>query len=204
MRTNEDIIEYLRASGYATSEIINAMRKYPRGLFLPSYQKENAYFDLPLPIGDGQTCSAPSMVATVLSFANIAKGQHILEIGTGSAWQTALISELVGGNGSVVSIDLNDKFTSEAEAKFAALGITNVRFAVGDGKRGWHESAPYDRIIVSAACDRIFDEWVQQLKEGGIIIVPIGDVIQHLYRGIKKNGKIELTQMMAVQFVKLM
>lgn len=189
--------------GIAAPEVAAAMLKYPRELFLPLEEIQNAYYDLPVPIGEGQTCSAPSMVATMLSLLGLKKGHTVLEIGTGCAWQTALISELVGKEGRVVSIDKIKKFSDCAKDLLDKLNIKNIELINADGKNGYDKHAPYDRIIVSAACDKVYPAWEKQLRDGGIIILPMGDMFQWLFKGIKKNGNIELMRLMPVQFVKL-
>lgn len=189
--------------GIAAHEVAAAMLKYPRGIFLPQSEAQNAYYDLPLPIGEEQTCSAPSMVATMLSLLGLKKGHKVLEIGTGCAWQTALISEIVGEEGRVVSIDKIRKFSDSAKDLFGKLNIKNTEFINADGKEGYDKHAPYDRIIVSAACDKVYPAWEKQLREGGIIILPMGDMFQWLFKGIKKSGSVELMRLMPVQFVKI-
>ncbi len=206
MRTNEQLVRFLVEYGYANDRVAEAMLKYPREIFLPEYQKKNAYYDIPLLIGEEQTCSAPSMVAIMLSLLNIAYGMKILEIGTGSGWQTALLSELVGPSGRVVSVELINRFSDNVLRNLNKLKISNVKLIVGDGKQGYAKLAPYDRIIVSAAAKQVQPAWRKQLKENGIIILPIGEsqYSQHLCKGIKKDGEIKLNKIMPVAFVNLM
>lgn len=206
MRTNSELIDYLEKFGYVTDEIAQAMLKYPREIFLPEYQKKNAYYDLPLLIGEEQTCSAPSMVGMMLSLLNIKKGMRVLEIGTGSGWQTALLCELVGDNGLVVSIELMKTFTDNVKRIFSKLDIQNAELVNGDGKLGYSKCAPYDRILVSAAAKTVHTAWKEQLKDGGVIILPLGQTqySQYLYKGTKIKNDIALERIMPVAFVNLL
>ncbi|MCX8200374.1 MAG: protein-L-isoaspartate(D-aspartate) O-methyltransferase [Candidatus Micrarchaeota archaeon] len=203
MRTNEELVRELLQIGVAAPEVAAAMLKYPREKFLPQEEAASAYYDLPVPIGNGQTCSAPSMVATMLSLLSPRKGDNVLEIGTGCAWQTALISDLVGEDGHVVSVERLAEFSKQAAERFSSLGIKNTKFITGDGKLGYAAEAPYDRIIVGAACDKVYPAWETQMRDGGIIILPMGDIFQWLFKGVKRNGHVEATRLMPVQFVKL-
>ncbi|MGC9057753.1 MAG: protein-L-isoaspartate O-methyltransferase, partial [Candidatus Micrarchaeia archaeon] len=196
---NESLVDYLKHMGYVNDKVAEGMLKYPRELFLPNEQRKYAYADLPLLIGKEQTCSAPSMVGMMLSLADIREGMNILEIGTGSAWQTAIISHIVGNDGRVVSVDIIEQFIESARRRFTELGIKNTIFLHCDGKLGAPQFAPYDRIIVSASSQNIYAPWKEQLKEGGIIILPMGPLFwQYLYKGTKKNGEIYLEQLMPV------
>ena len=170
----ERLIRELLDKGYIDNRIAKAMRRFPRELFVPEGYKEHSYADYPLPIGLGQTISAPSIVGLMLRLADLKNGQNVLEIGTGSGWLTALASELVGDKGRVVTVERFPSLSENAEDKLKRLGVRNVIFRIGDGSCGWKEFAPYDRIIVTAGLPRLPDEMKEQLTEEGIIVAPIG------------------------------
>jgi len=174
-REREELIERLVRWGYLTKpEIIEAFRKVPRHEFVPANLGDYAYADQPLPIGHGQTISAPSMIAIMLDSLELRPGQKVLEIGAGSGYNAALIAEIVGPKGKV--------FTIERIAELAEFGRTNlqktgygwVQVVVGDGTRGYKKGAPWDRILVTACSPEIPHLLVEQLKVGGKLAAPVG------------------------------
>ncbi|MBD3389463.1 protein-L-isoaspartate(D-aspartate) O-methyltransferase [Candidatus Micrarchaeota archaeon] len=193
MNTNEEMVERLRSNGVIGSRIAECMLKFPREDFLPPLLEKDAYKDTPLPISNSQTTSAPSMIGIMLREAEIEEGMGVLEVGTGSGWQTALLSCLTGKTGRVYTLEV---FRDIHEAAKSSLShLPNVESMFGDGVAGHPSSAPYDRIIVSAAASEPYAGLLSQLREGGIMIIPLrGPYFQHLYKitktsqGIKKEG----------------
>ena len=180
------MIGHLRNEGYLkTPKVIEAFRSVPRELFVPEELRRNAYDDYPLPIGGGQTISAPHMVAIMTELMEPKKGDKVLEIGTGSGWQAAVLSRLVR---KVYSVELESQLVDFARANLRKAGITNVEVIRGDGSKGHAKSAPYDKIIVTCACHEVPKALFGQLKVGGILLAPVrGSWFQELklYRKTK-------------------
>ena len=195
------LISDLIKNGYLKSDNIkSALFKVPRWEFLPAELKQFSTIDEPIPIGYGQTMSAPHMVALMLELLDIREGQDILEIGTGSGWNAALIAELVGPKGSVTTIEyvkeLHDRAKKNLDEYF------NVECILGDGKKGYGQNAPYDRIIVTCAAQDIPETLNSQLRDGGIIVIPLGSqLMQELVKGTKKGKWIEQENHGACRFV---
>jgi protein-L-isoaspartate(D-aspartate) O-methyltransferase len=162
---------HLRARGIADERVLGAMLRVPREEFAPERYREQAYEDHPLPIGEGQTISQPYIVASMLEALSLSPSDKVLEVGTGSGYVTAILAELAA---EVVSIERHAKLAERARELLARMGLTNVDVIVGDGSRGFPESAPYDAIIVSAAAPELPPELVEQLTEGGRMIIPVG------------------------------
>jgi protein-L-isoaspartate(D-aspartate) O-methyltransferase len=169
----------LRARGIVDENVLQAMNRVPRQRFVPAPQGQASYWDLPLPIGYGQTISQPYIVALMSEQATLRKACRVLEIGTGSGYQTAILAELVE---QVYTIELISALSLRAQDCLAQLGYSNIAFAVGDGYLGWSDQAPFDAIIVTAAPAEVPDELLQQLAIGGRMLIPVGDEIQELYR----------------------
>lgn len=186
--------------GITDSLTIEAMKKVPRHLFVPSHLSEKAYNDAPLPIGYNQTISQPYIVAYMTSFLELEKEDKVLEIGTGSGYQAAVLSEIVD---SVFTIEIVGELAEIAEEKFELLGLENIKVKQGDGYFGWPEHAPFDKIIVTAAAEEIPPLLVDQLKEGGKMILPVGPKfhVQYLVLVEKKKGKIVKRNLLSVRFV---
>lgn len=181
--------------------VLKAMEKVKRHLFVDKSLWNEAYADYPLPIGDGQTISQPYIVALMTQSAQLKKHDKVLEIGTGSGYQAAVLAEIVS---QVYSIEIIEALAKKARQLLQSLGYKNIKIKIGDGYRGWEEYAPFDAIIITCAINHIPDPLVKQLKEGGRIVLPLGDsglLGQRLVRGIKKNGKIELENITGVRFV---
>lgn len=151
--------------------VMDAMRKVPRHRFVAQDQVASAYRNHPLPIGSGQTISQPYIVALTTDLIEPRKQHRVLEIGTGSGYQAAVLAELVE---RVHTIEILEPLAREAEARLSALGYRNVECRVGDGHRGWPEQAPYDGIVVTAAATHVPDALVQQLRPGGRMVIPVG------------------------------
>jgi protein-L-isoaspartate(D-aspartate) O-methyltransferase len=204
MPTNEQMIANLLAFSNADKKTAECMRKFPREIFLFPEQKEQAYADVPLPTVKGQTTSAPSMIGIMLREAELREGMKVFEVGTGSGWQTALMSCLVGPKGKVITSELVEELAKRAERIFKELGIRNTTFLVKDGAGGNEEEAPYDRIIVGAAAEEVPKALEAQLREGGILIIPLATpAYQELFKFVKRNGKLEGGSVCPVMFVPL-
>ncbi len=209
MNKKEDIdslIETMKAKGNLTSERVEkAMRKVPRHLFVSSKDKEKAYTDSPLSIGHGQTISQPSVVAKMTEFLDVKEGDRILEIGAGSGWQSAVLSRLVGSSGKVYTVELIEGLAKNARENINKAGIDNVEVVFGDGSIGLQKYAPYDSIICTAVSPEIQDEWVEQLKVGGRLVTPLGEIVLHsLVVFEKKDDGLDLIKKeRGYRFVKL-
>ncbi len=194
MMVDEQIIP----RGVKDSHAINAMLKVPRHLFVPDGLKNIAYEDRPLPIGHGQTISQPYIVAFMTEALGLKKQDKVLEIGTGSGYQAAILAEIVR---EVYTIEIIPPLAEEAKRKLDELGYRNITVKCGDGYLGWKEKAPFDAIIVTAAPEKIPQMLVEQLKEGGQMVVPIGAFFQELYLITKTKDGIEKKPLIPVRFV---
>ena len=174
-REREELIERLIRWGYLTKpEIIEAFRKVPRHEFVPAKLKDYAYADQPLPIGHGQTISAPSMIAIMLDSLELKQGQKVLEIGAGSGYNAALIAEIVGPQGKVFTIERIAELAEFGRANLWKTGYGWVQVVVGDGTCGYKKEAPWDRILVTACAPEIPQLLIKQLKVGGKLAAPVG------------------------------
>jgi protein-L-isoaspartate(D-aspartate) O-methyltransferase len=163
--------EQLVRRGVRDEDVLAAMRSVPRHLFVPDEVAADAYADTPLPIGLGQTISQPYMVALMTTLLEVDVRSRVLEIGAGSGYQTAVLAEVAG---EVFAVERLAPLAERARATLARLGYTNVRLAIGDGARGWHEQAPFHGILVAAAADEVPPELLGQLADGGRLVVPVG------------------------------
>ena len=161
----------LEAWGITTLRVLDAMRRVPRELFVPDEEQKSAYYDGALPIGEGQTISQPYVVAYMTEMLRLGGREKVLEIGTGSGYQTAVLSLLAS---EVYTVERIERLARLAQKKLARFGASNVRFRLGDGSLGWPEHAPYDAILVTCAAPAVPQPLVQQLAEGGRMIVPVG------------------------------
>ncbi len=181
--------------------VLQAMEKVKRHLFVNNRLWNEAYADYPLPIGEGQTISQPYIVALMTQSLQLKKDDKVLEVGTGSGYQAAVLAEIAR---EVYSIEIIETLAQKAQNLLQSLGYRNIKIKTGDGYRGWEEHAPFDAMIITCAVNHIPEPLVKQLKEGGRIVLPLGDsglLGQRLVRGIKKNGKIELQHITGVRFV---
>ena len=165
----------LASRGIRNQRVLAAMRWAPREWFLPPNLAGNAYADAPLPIGNGQTISQPFVVALMTERLAPRRTDRILEIGTGSGYQTAILA-YVAGAGKIFTIERLPDLLVEAEERFRRLGLTNIETRLGDGAAGWPEEAPFDGIIVAAAAPRIPEPLSAQLAPGGRLVIPVGDL----------------------------
>lgn len=172
----KNLVQSLQRRGYIeSSDIVRAFRNVPRENFVPSEMKESAYADRPLSIGEGQTISAPSMIAIMLEVLEAEKGQKILEIGTGSGYNAALLAEIVGPDGKVYSIERFEELAERGEGNLKELGYDQVEVIVGDGTLGYEQEAPWDRIIITACAPKVPDPLIDQLRMGGKLVAPVGE-----------------------------
>lgn len=191
----------IKARGIKDERVIQAMFKVPRHLFVPPSLRDQAYGDFPLPIGEGQTISQPYIVALMTEALELKGNERVLEIGTGSGYQTAILAELALW---VYTIERYATLQEKAKAILFELGYKNISFKVGDGTLGWKEVAPFEAIIVTAAAPEIPPPLIEQLAEGGRIVIPVGDEFsQMLIKGVKKGGKLHTKTLEPVRFVKL-
>lgn len=182
---------------------IKAMEKVPRHLFVPAELIDRAYEDNPLPIGHDQTISQPFIVAYMTEIAKPAKWKKVLEIGTGSGYQAAVLAEIVD---TVYTIEIIPELARQATARLAKMGYKNIITKQGDGYKGWKEHAPFDIIMVTAADDHIPQPLIDQLAENGRLVMPIGSPssAQQLVLATKKGGKVEKKKLAMVRFVPLL
>ncbi len=183
------------------NEVLQAMRNVPRHLFVPESRRNRAYENTPLPIGHGQTISQPFIVAFMTEMLDIEPGDKVLEIGTGSGYQAAVLSELTP---KVFTIEIIEPLGKTAFERFEELDYRTIKTKTGDGYFGWEEHAPFDAIIVTAAAGHIPPPLVEQLKPGGIMAIPVGNPYQPqvLVRAEKQeNGKMRTRRLLPVRFV---
>lgn len=189
----------IAGAGIKDPRVVESVRNTPRHEFVAGNQRDKAYFDMALPIGDGQTISPPFVVAYMTEQLRPSPEDKVLEIGTGSGYQAAILSPLVK---EVYSIEIVKPLGERAARTLKRLGYTNVFTKVGDGYQGWPEHAPFDKIIVTCSPENVPPKLVEQLRDGGMMIVPVGERYQQtLYRFIKRNGKLESEPLLPTLFV---
>ncbi|MDK2897762.1 MAG: protein-L-isoaspartate(D-aspartate) O-methyltransferase [Candidatus Atribacteria bacterium] len=190
------------ARGITDPRVIAAFLRVPRHLFVPSDLWSEAYVDSPVPIGWGQTISQPYMVALMVELLQPEPSNRVLEIGTGSGYQTAILAELAK---EVISIERIEPLARSAQDTLKQLGYDQVEIVVGDGSKGLPERSPFDRIIVSACSPQIYQAWIDQLQAGGFLVLPLGKAgcSQRLIRGKKVAGELELENHGGCVFVPL-
>ncbi|WP_084456771.1 protein-L-isoaspartate(D-aspartate) O-methyltransferase [Desulfogranum mediterraneum] len=193
---------YLKKSSL-DEEVMVAMSKVPRHLFVPEAYRRQAYENRPLPIGQGQTISQPYIVAIMTDLLNLDPSDLVLEVGTGSGYQAAVLAELVN---RVYSMEIIEKLQSSAAERLKQLGYTNVETRLGDGYYGWEEHAPFDAIIVTAAAGQIPPPLIRQLKPGGRMVIPVGSTFMTQYLLLvekRRDGSLSTRQVLPVRFVPL-
>ena len=191
--------EQVVARGINDQKVIHAMLSVPRHLFVPANYERMAYEDRPLPIGEGQTISQPYIVALMTETLDLNKNMRVLEIGTGSGYQAAILAKIVR---EVYTIEIIESLGEKAENLLSDLGYDNVHVKIGDGYKGWPAKAPFDAIIVTCAPTDIPQPLKEQLKEGGRMIIPVGgSIVQELALLEKKKGKLEKKVVAPVRFV---
>ncbi|OYT33408.1 protein-L-isoaspartate O-methyltransferase [Archaeoglobales archaeon ex4484_92] len=198
------LAERLKYELNLSERVFKAILKVPRHIFVPPQYKIEAYIDTPLPIGHGQTISAPHMVAIMCDLLDLKEGEKVLEIGTGCGYHAAVVAEIVGKKGKVVTIERIPELAKTAIDNLRALGYSNVLVVIGDGSKGYETESPYDKIYVTAAAPEIPKPLINQLKLGGKMVIPIGNSIQWLYIVEKdEKGKITKWNWGSVRFVPL-
>lgn len=191
--------EQLAERGIRNERVLDAMRAVPRHEFVPTDRRKDAYEDRPLPIGYDQTISQPYIVALMTQELQPAPTDKVLEIGTGSGYQAAVLAKLVR---DVYSIEIVEPLGNRAAADLRRLGFKNVHTKVGDGYAGWPEEAPFDAVIVTCAPDKVPPALVEQLKDGGRMVIPVGDQLsQDLHIMLKRGNKMETRERVPVRFV---
>jgi protein-L-isoaspartate(D-aspartate) O-methyltransferase len=188
----------LKARDITDPRVLDAMLKVERHKFVPKEYQHLAYIDEPLPIGFGQTISQPYIVAKMTELLELNKNDKVLEIGTGSGYQAAILAELCK---EVYTIEIIPELAQRAEKLLKELGYKNIFVKVGDGYYGWPEHAPFDKIIVTCAPKEIPQKLVEQLKDGGKMVLPVGDVFQELVVVEKHNGVVTKKSVFPVRFV---
>ena len=193
--------EQLRRRGIADSRVLAAMGEVPREAFVPDSEKRAAYYDGALPLSHGQTISQPLMVAMSVEALRLKGDETVLEIGAGSGYQAAVLSKLAK---KVYAIDIIPELVTNAKRVIDSLGIDNVELICADGRKGWPEGAPYDGIVVAAAAEEIPQALIDQLKEGGRLVIPVGGRWgQALQASRKREGKLEVEELCRCIFVPL-
>jgi protein-L-isoaspartate(D-aspartate) O-methyltransferase len=192
--------EQIISRGITDRETLKALRKVPRHLFVPPDFIDQAYEDGPLSIGYGQTISQPYIVACMTEVSKPALKKKVLEVGTGSGYQAAVLAEITD---TVYTIEIVPELVKQASERFKKMGYGNIVAKFGDGYKGWSEHAPFDIIIVTAAAEKIPQPLLDQLGENGRLVIPVGEpfAVQELILAVKKNGKIEKRRLTYVRFV---
>jgi protein-L-isoaspartate(D-aspartate) O-methyltransferase len=192
------VADQMRARDIRDPRVLAAMERVPRHRFVPPESQSSAYEDHPLAIGHGQTISQPYIVAFMSQALDVRPSDKVLEIGTGSGYQAAILGELAG---EVYTIEIVEPLAQSAKKTLEELGYRNVHVRAGNGYAGWPEQAPFDRIMVTAAPDEVPPALVEQLKVGGLMAIPVGTVIQELRIMRKTDKGLEILQTLPVRFV---
>ena len=191
--------QFIASAGIADARVLHAMRNTPRHVFMPESKTKYAYLDMAVPIGDSQTISSPFTVALMTETIQPQQDDRVLEVGTGSGYQAAVLSSLVR---HVYSIEIMPCLSKKAAETLSRLKYGNVSTRVADGFKGWPEAAPFDKIIVTCSPESVPEPLVEQLREGGTLIIPVGERYQQtLYRMTKRNGKLVPEELRPTLFV---
>jgi len=202
-RARERLVDRLRGERVDDEAVLSAMAAVPRHRFVPESRRKNAYADRPLPIGEGQTISAPHMVAIMADLLDLRGGDRVLEIGTGCGYHAAVTAELVGAE-NVYSVEYHEELAERARETLAATGYDDVSVRAGDGKQGWAEHAPYDRAYLTCAAPELPEAVVEQVRPGGLILAPVGSGSQRLVRARRNaDGSLDRETHGRVRFVPL-
>jgi protein-L-isoaspartate(D-aspartate) O-methyltransferase len=190
----------IKARGVKNEKVLEAMRKVPRHLFVPENMKLHAYRDEPLIIGEGQTISQPYIVAYMTEALQLKGQERVLEVGTGSGYQAAVLAEIAQ---EVFSVELLEILSLRAQDTLKKLGYKNIHFKIGDGTQGWKEHAPYNAIMVTAAPAKVPKALQEQLTIGGKMIIPVGAAFQELVLLTREKRKVKRKKLLPVRFVPL-
>ena len=191
----------ISARGILDQNVLAAMRKVPRHLFIPHRYADEAYADHPIPIGHDQTISQPYIVGLMSELCGICRSDRVLEIGTGSGYQTAVLAELAS---EVYTIERLSPLSDSARKRLEDMGYTNINFRAGNGYLGWKEAAPFNAILLTAAPPELPKELVSQLADGGRIVAPVGTVMQELIKGTRNGERFETESVIYVRFVPML
>jgi len=201
--SRDQLVDRLRERDDLDTATERAMRAVPRHAFVPESRRNGAYQDRPLPIGEGQTISAPHMVAIMTDLLELAPGHEVLEVGTGCGYHAAVTAAVVGAE-HVYSVEYHDSLAEQARERLEATGYGGVSVRAGDGREGWPEHAPYDRAYLTCAAPSFPPAVVEQVRPGGILLAPIGDGTQVLVRARKRaDGSLDRERHGHVRFVRL-
>ena len=197
-----ELVDALTARENLDDQTAAAMRAVPRHEFVPESRRQSAYTDTPLPIGEGQTISAPHMVALMTDLLDLSSGDRVLEIGTGCGYHAAVTAEVVGAE-YVYSVEYHDQLADSATATLERLGYGDISVRVGDGREGWTEHAPYDRAYLTCAAGEFPQAVIEQLRMGGLVLAPLGNGTQVLTKATKTADGLEREPHGYVRFVPL-
>jgi protein-L-isoaspartate(D-aspartate) O-methyltransferase len=194
------VVEQIEARGIHDARVLAAMRQVPRHELIPEALRDGAYDDHPIPIGQGQTISQPYIVALMTELARVEPGARVLEVGTGSGYQAAVLAAC---GAEVWTIEIVDELAKRAERNLARIGVQGVHVRSGDGYRGWPEAAPFDAVVVTAAAPRVPEALLAQLRVGGRLVVPIGETAlgQSLQVHTRTNQGVTVEYVAPVRFV---
>lgn len=190
--------EHLMKRGISDARVLQAFLDVPRHLFVPEERIDESYDDKPLPIGWDQTISQPFIVAYMVGLLSLKQSERVLEIGTGSGYETAILAKIIS---EVYSIEIVPELSDRADKIMENMGLDNVRLRVGNGYEGWPEAAPFDAIIVSAAPKKIPHDLIHQLRIGGRMIIPVGGMMQRLILITRGEKKLHISRKIPVRFV---
>jgi protein-L-isoaspartate(D-aspartate) O-methyltransferase len=197
-RRREMVESQIRSRGISDGRVLQAMAEVPRHLFVPAAVRGEAYEDYPLPIGSKQTISQPYIVALMTSLLELDGGERVLEIGTGSGYQAAVLSRIAR---EVYSVEILEPLSASARRTIGELGYSNIHLRVGDGWAGWKEAAPFDGILVTAAPEKVPQPLLDQLRVGGKLVIPVGSYFQDLLVYTKTATGFEKKNVIPVRFV---
>lgn len=197
-KREEMVDSQIAARGIENPGVLEAMRTVPRELFVKGEYSDNAYSDAPLPIGGGQTISQPYIVAYMTERLEVKSDDRVLEIGTGSGYQTAILAHLAE---HVYTVEIVPELARRAREKLEKAGYKNISYRIGDGFLGWEEEAPFDAVMITAAPVKIPEKIIEQIGQGGRLIAPVGTFSQKLYRITRKPGDLVEEKLIGVRFV---
>jgi len=184
------LVKVLAEEGIEDKKVLAAISKIPRHLFVPRHLVDESYSNYPLPIGEGQTISQPYTVAFMIQALELKKGDKVLEIGTGSGWNAALIAEIIKP-GKIYTTEIVPQLAKLSKNNITKTNLKNIEVIETDGSKGYEKEAPYDKIIITAAAPEIAQPWIEQLKENGIIVAPVGHRFgQQMVKAKKVKGKL--------------